>query len=66
MRSKIIVTVKRGIITSIHATPDLIKTDVVVVDYDNIEADTEAPVDGYDFVKLAESQIKNKDVVEIY
>lgn len=66
MKSKLIVIVRGGNIESIHATSDLIGTDVVVIDYDNLEQDTEQPEEGYNFVKVAEGEIQNKQVVEIY
>lgn len=58
---KIIIRISGGVLQDVHVTHDLLGTQVVIVDYDNLDVAQHIP----DSVKLAESEIENKQVIEI-
>ncbi len=65
---KVIVTVRGGIVQFIHASSELVGVKFEVLDYDNLKED-ENGIDintGVDWVKVAEGEIENKQLVEVY
>jgi len=63
--SKVIIEVNSGIVT-VYGTPDLVgKLEIVVLDHDDLSTDTDRPKRGYSWERIAEGEIKNKQVVEL-
>lgn len=59
---KIIITVRGGNVQAVHASPALPAAELIVLDYDNAQA-------GEPFgeeQKIAEGEMANKQVIEIY
>lgn len=60
--NKIIITVRGGNVHSVHACPSLPTLEIVVLDYDNLEAGDTITEDQ----KVAEGEIKHNQVIEVY
>ena len=61
-RTKIIITVRGANIEAVHASPSLPPVELVILDYDIAETGQSFGEDQ----KVAEGEILNKQVIEIY